>query len=81
MLDLAWSPDGSSLLSVGMEQTSYLWDAANVSRAALRFEDHKHFAQGAAWDPSARTLVTQSADRTCRRAASGFRVKGAKRSP
>ena len=31
-----------------------------------RLDNHKHFIQGAAWDPAQQFVVTQSADRTCK---------------
>ena len=73
VLDLAWAPDGTALVSTAMDANSVLWDAASA-RGISRFEDHKHFVQGAAWDPSARHIVTQSADRTCRHVQRGSRA-------
>lgn len=32
----------------------------------LRLDNHQHYVQGVTWDPLGHTVVTQSADRTCK---------------
>ena len=66
--DIAWAPDGSALATCSVDRTTVLWGAGGGPGVA-RLQDHKGFVQGAAWDPAAQFLVTQSSDRTCRRAA------------
>ncbi|GLI71162.1 hypothetical protein VaNZ11_016228 [Volvox africanus] len=65
VLDLAWAPDGSALLSGGIENNCILWDVEG--RKSLKWlQDHGHYVQGVAWDPLGRYIVSQSADRTAR---------------
>ena len=69
VLDVAWAPDGSALLSGSIENVAVIWDIAK-GKAQGRLAEHAHYVQGVAWDPASRFLVTQSSDRTCRRALS-----------
>ncbi|GFR49751.1 hypothetical protein Agub_g11909, partial [Astrephomene gubernaculifera] len=65
VLDLAWAPDGSALLSGGIENNCILWDVEG--RKSLKWlQDHGHYVQGVAWDPLGRYIASQSADRTAR---------------
>lgn len=66
--DIAWAPDASALATCSIDHNTVLWTAAGGPGVA-RLQDHRHYVQGAAWDPAARFLVTQSSDRTCRRAS------------
>ena len=65
--DIAWAPDATALATCSIDHNTVLWTAAGGPGVA-RLQDHRHYVQGAAWDPAARFLVTQSSDRTCRRA-------------
>ncbi len=65
--DIAWAPDASALATCSIDHNTVLWSAEG-GRGVARLQDHRHYVQGAAWDPAARFLVTQSSDRTCRRA-------------
>ncbi|EFJ49718.1 hypothetical protein VOLCADRAFT_58980, partial [Volvox carteri f. nagariensis] len=65
VLDLAWAPDGSALLSGGIENNCILWDVDG--RKSLKWlQDHGHYVQGVAWDPLGRYIASQLADRTAR---------------
>ncbi|GIL93395.1 hypothetical protein Vretimale_17474 [Volvox reticuliferus] len=65
VLDLAWAPDGSALISGGIENNCILWDVE--ARKSLKWlQDHGHYVQGVAWDPLGRYIASQSADRTAR---------------
>uniref|UniRef100_A0A7S3QY36 CAF1B/HIR1 beta-propeller domain-containing protein n=1 Tax=Dunaliella tertiolecta TaxID=3047 RepID=A0A7S3QY36_DUNTE len=63
--DLAWSPDGSALVSGGVENICILWDV-EAKRGMLRMENHQHYVQGVAWDPLGHYVCSQSNDRTCK---------------
>ena len=69
MQDIAWAPDASALATCSIDHNTVLWSAAGGPGVA-RLQDHRHYVQGAAWDPAAQFLVTQSSDRTCRRVLS-----------
>ena len=64
---MAWAPDASALLSGSVENVCVVWDAEKGRPGAGRLEGHAHYVQGVAWDPAHRFVVSQSADRTCRR--------------
>ncbi len=66
MQDIAWAPDGSALATCSVDRSTVLW-VARGGPGVRRLQDHNGFVQGAAWDPAAQFLVTQSSDRTCRR--------------
>ena len=63
--DIAWAPDGTALATCSVDHNTVLWEASG-GPGVRRLQDHKSFVQGAAWDPAAQYLVTQSSDRTCR---------------
>lgn len=68
VMDLAWSPDGSALLSGSIDNRVMVWEISEKKRGKLisQFVNHKHFVQGVAWDPAQQFVVSQSADRTCK---------------
>ena len=67
-MDLAWSTDGSALLSGSIDNKAIVWDVSDKRRGTMltQLSNHKHFVQGVAWDPAQQFVVTQSADRTCK---------------
>ncbi|KXZ43425.1 hypothetical protein GPECTOR_91g579 [Gonium pectorale] len=65
VLDLAWAPDGSALLSGGIENNVIVWDV-DGKKSLKWLQDHGHYVQGVAWDPLGRFIASQSADRTAR---------------
>ncbi|KAK9907533.1 hypothetical protein WJX75_005474 [Coccomyxa subellipsoidea] len=65
VLDLAWAPDSSALLSGSIENVCVVWDVEK-GKGQGRLTEHCHYVQGVAWDPARTYVVSQSADRTCR---------------
>ncbi len=65
VLDVAWSPDGTALLSGSIERLCYMWDVG-TRKSVVRLANHHHYVQGVAWDPQCQYVISQSADRTCR---------------
>eukprot|EP00803_Ostreobium_quekettii_P007867 evm.model.scf_35.23 EVM.evm.TU.scf_35.23 scf_35:176788-182212(-) len=65
IFDIAWSPDSTALASGSLEHVMIVWDVQHA-KAKARFDGHKHYIQGVAWDPANQFLVSQSGDRTCR---------------
>ena len=68
VMDLAWSPDGTAILSGSIDNRVMLWEISEEKRGKLisQFANHKHFVQGVAWDPAQQFVISQSADRTCK---------------
>ena len=68
VLDLAWAPDGSARARASLAPSVLVAGVREKKRGEVlaRLLNHKHFVQGAAWDPAGQYLVTQGADRTCR---------------
>ena len=65
ILSVAFSPDGSKLLTAGADGLAKLWDIA-TSRLLLTFEGHDDFVLSAVFSPDGRSIATASADRTAR---------------
>ncbi|KAJ2801233.1 Chromatin assembly factor 1 subunit [Coemansia furcata] len=63
--DLAWSPDGSFLVSASVDNTARIWDAREA-RCLQVLADHSHYVQGVVWDPLGEFIATQSSDRSLR---------------
>ncbi|EDO38692.1 predicted protein, partial [Nematostella vectensis] len=63
--DLAWSPDGTQLLSGSVDNSAIIWDAIKGTKLTI-LKDHKHYVQGVCWDPLGQYVVTNSSDRSCR---------------
>jgi len=68
VMDLAWSSDGTALLSGSIDNKGIIWDVSGKRKGSMisHFANHKHFVQGVAWDPHQQFVLTQSADRTCK---------------
>lgn len=41
---VSWAPDGSALVSAGIDNESVLWDSS-TTRAVVRLEGHRHYVQ------------------------------------
>ena len=67
VIDAAWAPDGTALLTGSIENVCVVWDTEK-HRPQGRLTEHGHYVQGVAWDPAQQYVVSQSADRTCRHA-------------
>jgi chromatin assembly factor 1 subunit B len=65
VMDLAWSHDGSAVVSGSIDNQSIVW-SPDTTKAQKKFESHKHFVQGVAWDPHGQYFLTISADRMCK---------------
>eukprot|EP00877_Chromochloris_zofingiensis_P011531 jgi/Chrzof1/6631/Cz19g03120.t1 len=65
VLDLAWSPDGTALLSGSVENECMIFDV-DAKKLAARIDGHRHYVQGVCWDPLGQYIITQSVDRSCR---------------
>ena len=68
VMDLAWAPDSSALLSGSIDNKVIVWEVSEKKRGQMisQFANHKHFVQGVAWDPAQQFVISQSADRTCK---------------
>lgn len=68
VMDIAWSTDGSALLSGSIDNKGMIWEISEKKMGSMvaHLANHKHFVQGVAWDPHQQFVVTQSADRTCK---------------
>ncbi|KAH7622201.1 putative Chromatin assembly factor 1 subunit FAS2 [Nannochloris sp. 'desiccata'] len=68
VMDLAWSPDGSALISGSIDNKVIVWEVSEKKRGSMltQFANHKHFVQGVTWDPMQQFVISQSADRTCK---------------
>ncbi len=66
VMDLAWAPDGTALLSGSIDNKVVVWEVSEKKRGVMRtqFANHKHFVQGVGWDVLQQYVFTQSADRT-----------------
>eukprot|EP00842_Homolaphlyctis_polyrhiza_P005022 jgi/Hompol1/5520/HPOL_004504-RA len=63
LYDLAWSPDGSHIMSACVDNTCRIYNVAE-NKCVHVITDHQHFVQGVAWDPLNQYLATQSSDRS-----------------
>ena len=64
--DVAFSPDGKALVSVGADAKAFLYDGkTGESKGALNADNgHKGSIFAVAWDKASSKLVTASADQT-----------------
>ena len=62
---IAWSPDGSQLLTASWDTTARIWDAA-TGRAVRVLEGHRGELMEAVWSPDGRRVATASRDDTAR---------------
>lgn len=56
IIHLAWSPDGTRLLSSGSDGTTQVWEA-RTGKTLLRFGDIHDFYEGGMWSPDGQHLL------------------------
>ncbi|KAL7749638.1 Chromatin assembly factor 1 subunit [Sorochytrium milnesiophthora] len=61
--DLAWSPCGQYIASVGTDLKLRIWDYAKRETIGTA-QDHTEFIQGVSWDPLGQYIATESVDRS-----------------
>ena len=62
---VAYSPDGSRVVSASYDKTARIWDAT-TGRQLLELRGHTDRLRCAAFSPDGRQVVTASLDRTAR---------------
>ncbi|MEV4092294.1 nSTAND1 domain-containing NTPase [Streptosporangium saharense] len=74
--NLAWSPDGTRVVTASRDGTSRIWDAV-TGRALAVLSGHEGMVEMASWSPDSTRVATASRDQTIRLwdAASGKPIK------
>ncbi|XP_028399904.1 chromatin assembly factor 1 subunit B-like [Dendronephthya gigantea] len=63
--DLAWSPNGTQLISGSVDNSVIIWDTNKGDKLRI-LKDHRQYVQGVSWDPCGTYVASYSCDRTCR---------------
>ena len=65
VFDASFSPDGSQVVTVSMDRTSRVWDAATGEEVAV-LRGHERLVEAASFSPDGTRIVTASTDGTAR---------------
>ncbi|CAN8067658.1 unnamed protein product [Agarophyton chilense] len=66
VLDLAWSRDGTKLVSASVDNAIMIWDVKNPTKSPVTLRNHANFVQGISIDPFSRLIASLGNDRTMR---------------